>query len=48
MSGDYEGKAGNLRTAMSTIYSKNGLKGFYHGYTATMCSVIPFIAMNMT
>jgi len=46
MAGDYEGKAGNIRKIIRKIYRKNGLKGFYHGYTATMWSVTPYIGKN--
>ncbi|CAI2374119.1 unnamed protein product [Moneuplotes crassus] len=47
MAGDFEGKAGNIRTILKNTYIKDGFRGFYHGYTATMCSVTPYIALNM-
>lgn len=43
MASDYEGKYGGIREIVKNIYNKNGLKGFYHGYTATIWSVTPFI-----
>ena len=43
MAGDYKEKAGNIRTIVKNIYLRNGFKGFYHGYTATIWSAIPFI-----
>lgn len=43
MASDYEGRYGGIREIVKNIYQKNGLKGFYHGYTATICSVTPFI-----
>lgn len=43
MASDYEGRYGGIREIVRSIYQKNGLKGFYHGYTATICSVTPFI-----
>lgn len=46
MSGDYDGRAGNMRSIINNIYRKQGLRGFYHGYAATMCSVTPFIGKN--
>lgn len=48
MSGDYEEKVGGIRNVVKNIYKKNGLKGFYHGYTATLCSVTPFIGKLIT
>mmetsp|Transcript_12636 Transcript_12636/g.12683 ORF Transcript_12636/g.12683 Transcript_12636/m.12683 type:complete len:190 (-) Transcript_12636:193-762(-) len=48
MAGDFDGKAGNIRTILRNTYRKDGLRGLYHGYTATMCSVTPYIALNMT
>jgi hypothetical protein len=47
MSGDYEGKVGSAKTVINNIYKNNGLKGFYHGYTATICAVTPFIGKLM-
>ena len=46
MSADYENKAGNIRNILRNIYRKDGFRGFYHGYAATMCSVTPFIGKN--
>lgn len=43
MASDYENKAGRMRDVIRTIYRKNGLSGFYHGYAPTICSVTPFI-----
>lgn len=36
MASDYEGRYGNIREICRNIYRKNGLKGFYHGYAATI------------
>lgn len=46
MSADYENKAGSIRNILRNIYRKDGFRGFYHGYAATMCSVTPFIGKN--
>jgi solute carrier family 25 protein 42 len=36
MASDFEGKQGSMFQIMRRIYNKNGLKGFTHGYAATM------------
>lgn len=43
MASDFDGKYGSMTNVLKNIYKKNGLKGFYHGYTATLWSVTPFI-----
>ena len=36
MASDFEAKSGNFFQSISKIYRQNGLKGFTHGYAATM------------
>ena len=43
MSSDFNNKAGSMSDVIKQIYRQNGIKGFYHGWAATMCTVTPFI-----
>lgn len=43
MAGDLDGRAGSIRDILRNTYRKDGVRGFYHGYMATMCSVTPYI-----
>ena len=48
ISSDLNGELGGIYKVCKSIYYRSGIAGFYHGWTATMCSVTPYIALNMT
>ena len=48
ISSDLNGELGGIYRVWKNIYLRSGIAGFYHGWTATMCSVTPYIALNMT